>query len=420
MVLNGSRPDPDDTPNRPQSPQLESRDSFLSRVRDWYERHATPRRDDDLWSVPAYVDAARARDYFEGCRRWQATLFEHGLTGLSWLRAYGGVGAPAWQARIHAEIASGYEESPGFLGATIAMLGPTLLRHGSEDQKRHFLPRLLSGEYAFCQLFSEPGAGSDLASLAMRAEQDGDAFVLTGQKVWNSQAQFCNWGFALVRTDPDAPKHHGITFLLVDMSTRGIEARPLVQMNGAAHFNEVFFDAVRVPAANVVGEVNRGWAPARTVLLNESAFIGDGTRRGALESLTELARLNGRSDDDLIRHRLADIWAREHVGQWMGTTIQRAVRRGERPPIDPALMKLFAAESKRRSSQLAAEIGAMSVVADLGAPSRWARHELMSRFAVSIGGGTNEVMRNNLSERALGLPREPRLPRETPWRDIPR
>jgi len=392
---------------------------FRARVRDWHDRHATARSYDDLWRVPLYVDEARAEESFRSGRAWQRTLFEHGWAGLTWPRAYGGGGGEPWQARIFSEVAAGYEEWPGFIGATIAMLGPTLLRHGSEQQKLRFVPGLLSGELAFCQLFSEPGAGSDLAGLAMRAERDGDDFVVSGQKVWNSQAQFCDWGFLLVRTDPDAPKHRGITFLLVEMDSPGIEARPLVQMNGSAHFNEVFFDDVRVPAANVVGEVDGGWAPARTVLLNESAFIGDRKGASVVAPLSELARRHGRLRDPLVRQRLVDSWARERMQRWMGETIQKAVRRGEPPPIDPGIMKLFAAESKRRSGDLATELGGLAVVAGTGEPARWARHELMGRYAVSIGGGTDEVMRNNVAERALGLPREPGFDRDVPWRDIP-
>ena len=393
---------------------------FRARARAWHDRHATVRSRDDLWRVPLYVDEARAEESFENGRAWQRTLFEHGWAGLTWPRAYGGGGGEPWQARIFAEVAAGYEEWPGFIGATIAMLGPTLLRHGTEEQKRRFVPGLLSGELAFCQLFSEPGAGSDLAALAMRAERDGDEFVVNGQKVWNSQAQFCDWGFLLVRTDPDAPKHRGITFLLVEMGAPGIEARPLVQMNGSAHFNEVFFDDVRVPAANVVGDVDGGWGPARTVLLNESAFIGDRKGTSTMAPLSELARRHGRIGDPLVRQRLVDAWARERMQRWMGETIQNAVRRGEPPPIDPGIMKLFAAESKRRSGELATALGGLAVVADTSDPARWARHELMGRYAVSIGGGTNEVMRNNVAERALGLPREPRVDRDVPWRDIPR
>ena len=329
MVRNRSEQDPggsDDTAEQAE---------FRATVRAWHDRHATVRSFDDLWRVPLYVDEARAEESFENGRAWQRTLFEHGWAGLTWPRAYGGGEGEPWQARIFSEVAAGYEEWPGFIGATIAMLGPTLLRHGTEEQKRRFVPGLLSGELAFCQLFSEPGAGSDLAGLAMRAERDGDEFVVNGQKVWNSQAQFCDWGFLLVRTDPDAPKHRGITFLLVEMGSPGIEARPLVQMNGSAHFNEVFFDDVRVPAANVVGEVDGGWGPARTVLLNESAFIGDRKGTSIMAPLSELARRHGRLGDPLMRQRLVDSWAREQMQRWMGETIQNAVRRASRPPSTP-------------------------------------------------------------------------------------
>ena len=394
--------------------------AFRARVRAWHDRYATPRSSDDLWGVPLYVDESRALESFENGRAWQRTLFEHDWAGIAWPSEYGGAGGEPWQARIFGEVAAGYEESPGFIGSTIAMLGPTLLRHGREEQKRLYLPGLLSADYAFCQLFSEPGAGSDLAGLAARAERRGDIFVVNGQKVWNSQAQFCNWGFMLVRTDPDAPKHRGITFLLVDMATPGIEARPLVQMNGAAHFNEVFLTDVRVPVANAVGEIDGGWGPARTVLTNESAFIGERRGSGPMASLVELARRHDRLDDPLIRQQLVDVWARERMQRWMGEAIQAAVRRGGAPRIDPGIMKLFAAESKRRSGELAAALGSLAVVADWDEPARWARHELMGRYAVSIGGGTSEVIRNNVAERALDLPREPSIDRNVPWRDIPR
>ncbi len=412
-------PEPDQNPGRHAGETAEQA-GFRSRVRAWHDIHATVRSGDDLWSVPLYVEPGRAEEYFNAGRAWQRRLFEHGWAGLTWPREYGGGGGEPWQARIFSEVAVGYEEAPGFIGATIAMLGPTLLRHGTEDQKRRFLPGLLSGGLAFCQLFSEPGAGSDLAGLAARADRDGDEFVVNGQKVWNSQAQFCDWGFLLVRTDPGAPKHRGITFLLVDMATPGIETRPLVQMNGAAHFNEVFLTDVRIPVSNVVGEIGGGWGPARTVLLNESAFIGDRKGTTVMSPLLELARRHSRLEDPVVRQRLADAWARERMQRWMGETIQNAVRRGEPPPMDPSLIKLFAAESKLRTGELATALGALAVVADTGEAARWARHELMGRFAVSIGGGTNEVMRNNLAERSLGLPREPRVDRDTPWRDIPR
>lgn len=398
----------------------ETAEEFRTRVRAWYDEHATPRTETDPWAVNVQRDDDAERAYFEGSRRWQGELAAAGLMGIAWPSAYGGGGGAGWMTRIEREISRDYEEFTGFPGATTAMLGPALLRHGSEEQKRHYLPKVLSAELTFCQLFSEPGAGSDLASLGTRAVRDGDEFVITGQKVWNSAAQFCDWAFLLVRTDPDAPKHRGITFVLVDMSSPGIEVRPLVQINGSAHFNEVFLSEVRVPVANVVGEIDEGWAVARTVLANEAAFIGGGPKTPASTNLRMLAERAGRSTDANIRQELASIVARERVVAWMGEQIQQAIRRGEMPPMDPGLIKLMTAENKVRTGNLAMQLSGAESLAGDTAETTWSQVELMGRFAISIGGGTNEVLRNNIGERALGLPREPGYDKNQPWREIPR
>ena len=335
--------------------------AYRAEVRAWYEANATPKRPDDPWATNVHLSEDSAAAHFESSRQWQRTLFEAGYAGIAWPAEYGGGGGDAWMTRIEREISGDYEEWTGFPGATIAMLGPTLLRHGTEEQKHEFLPKLLSAELTFCQLFSEPGAGSDLASLATRAVRDGDEFVVTGQKVWNSAAQHCDWGFLLVRTDPDAPKHKGITFLLVDMSSPGIEVRPLVQINRSAHFNEVFLSEVRIPVAQVIGEIDEGWGPARTVLSNESAFIA-GARTPTRTKLIELARELGRLDDPVIRQGIAEYVSRERVSGWMGEQVQQAVRRGEMPPIDPGLIKLMASGNKRL---------AVTSPMPFSAPARW-------------------------------------------------
>jgi len=398
----------------------ESPEEFQTRVSAWYAANATPRRDTNPWATNIQTEPAEAAKHFETSRRWQSTLAAAGLMGLAWPVEYGGGGGSGWMTRIEREISRQYEEFTGFSGATTAMLGPALLRHASEEQKRTFLPALLSAELTFCQLFSEPGAGSDLASLATRAVRDGDHFVVNGQKVWNSAAQFCDWAFLLVRTDPDAPKHRGITFLLLDMSTPGIEVRPLVQINRATHFNEVFLTDVRVPVANVVGEIHQGWAVARTVLANEAAFIGSGPKAPASDNLRSLAAASGDNQRPVIRQALADLVTRERVAGWMGEQIQSAIRRGEMPPMDPGLLKLMTAEIRVRSGALAMQLRGAAGTAGDEPETHWAQTELMGRFAISIGGGTNEVLRNNLGERALGLPREPGFSKDQPWTDIPR
>ena len=392
---------------------------FRATVKAWYDANATPKRDDSPWETNVHRDPADARRHFLTSKAWQGRLYEAGLAGIAWPEEYGGRGGESWMTRIEREVSLEYEEWVGFVGATIAMLGPTLLRHGTEEQKREFLPRLLSAELSFCQLFSEPGAGSDLAALATRAERDGDEFIVNGQKVWNSSAQFCDWGFVLVRTDPDAPKHKGITFLLVDMSSPGIEVRPLVQINQSAHFNEVFLSDVRVPAANVVGEVDQGWTPARTVLSNESAFIA-GARVPTRSKLIELAGDKGLLGDPVVRQELANYYSRELISGWMGELVQQTVRRGGSAPMDPGLIKLMASQNRRLSGDLASRILGADLDAGNGEKVNWAQMELLGRYSISIGGGTDEVLKNNIGERSLQLPREPGYDKNQPWREIPR
>ncbi|MCU1378937.1 MAG: Dehydrogenase [Acidimicrobiales bacterium] len=396
--------------------------AFREEVRAFLSANAEPKGEASMWAVNFHTDADDAARDFEAGRAWQGKLFANGLAGLTYPTELGGRGGQPWHETIYREEAAGFQASSGFIASTIAMLGPTLMKWGTDEQRSPLLPRLLSGEDAWCQLFSEPGAGSDLAGLATRAVRDGDEFVVSGQKVWNSAAQWCSKGMLVVRTDPDLPKHRGVTFLLVDMDSPGIEVRPLVQPTGAQHFNEVFLSNVRVPVANVLGEVNDGWHVARTVLSNESAFIGGGGRGSVYGRLVALARQHGRTGDPVIRQQLAAGYTREKLLDVMGERILAAVRRREVPPMDPSILKLYVAENAVRNGNLAMAIGGASVVA---APegdevSGWAQAELLGRFGISIGGGTNEVQRNNLAERALGLPREMRNDHEVPWREVPR
>ncbi len=393
------------------------RAAYRQQVTAWFEANATPKQPAGLWDIAGFVDDAEAEEHFDQGRRWQRALFDAGYAGVAWPAEYGGGGGEAWQAKIVSEVGAGYEESPGFIDSTIAMLGPTLLAHGSEEQKREILPKLLSAEVTFCQLFSEPGAGSDLASLATRAVRDGDEYAVNGQKVWNSSAQFCDWGFLLVRTDPDVPKHQGISFLLVDMSTPGIEVRPLIQANGSSHFNEVFLSDVRVPVDQIVGEENAGWAPTRTVLGNEAAFIGRG-RMASSDRLIALGRLGGVLDDELARQDIATVITREKLIGLMGERIQHAVRQGKPPPIDGSLIKLYATDTRILSGDIAMRLSGAAGMVTEEEQHRWSQGELINRFGISIGGGTSEVQRNNLAERALGLPREPRPDKDLPFTEL--
>jgi alkylation response protein AidB-like acyl-CoA dehydrogenase len=398
------------------------RASFRHEVRAFLQQHAAPTSGSSMWHVNFHTDERESEREFEEGRAWQRTLFEHGYAGLTYPVELGGRGGPSWYETLYLEEAARFDVSSGYIASTMAMLGPTLMKWGTDEQRRALVPRLLSGEDAWCQLFSEPGAGSDLAGLACRAVRDGDEFVVTGQKVWNSAAQWCTKGMLLVRTDPDVPKHKGITFLLVDMDAEGVEVRPMVQANGAHHFNEVFLSEVRVPLSNVLGEVNGGWPVARTVLSHESAFIGGASAGSTFERLLELSRIHCRDANPVIRQELAVAYTRERLLQLMGARILAAVRRREPPSIDPSILKLYVAENKAQSGTLALALMGASGTASLPEDeiSAWAQSELLARFAISIGGGTNEVQRNNLAERALGLPREVRNDHELPWREVPR
>jgi alkylation response protein AidB-like acyl-CoA dehydrogenase len=400
-----------------QSTDTPEQASFRAQVRSFLAANSTPKQERSPWTITYHTSSGAAQDAFDAGRAWQKARYDAGLTGFTYPKEYGGQGADAWQEAIYEEEAAGYEASSGFIRSTIMMLGPTLMAYGTEEQKRELLPRLLSGEDAWCQLFSEPGAGSDLAGLACKAERDGDEFVVTGQKVWNSAAQWCDHGMLLARTNPELPKHHGITFLLVDMDLPGIEVRPLIQATGAAHFNEVFFDNVRVPVANVLGDIDNGWPAARTVMANESAMIGGGGA-STFTNLLLLAQEFDRTGDPVARQRLMECYVNEKTLNLLADRIMGAIRRRERPPVDPSILKLSIALNKAVTGQVAGELAGAAALQTDDEIGRWVSSEMLSRYGISIGGGTNEVQRNNLAERALGLPKEPTVSRDTPWSQL--
>jgi alkylation response protein AidB-like acyl-CoA dehydrogenase len=391
--------------------------AFRAEVRAFLSANSTPKKERSPWAITYHTDAEDAKHWFDAGRAWQKKRYDAGMTGFTYPKEYGGQGGEAWMERIYNEEALKYEASSGFIYSTIMMLGPTLMAFGTEEQKRELIPRLLSGEDAWCQLFSEPGAGSDLAGLGCRAVRDGDEFVVNGQKVWNSAAQWCDHGMLLARTNPDVPKHHGITFLLVDMRVPGIEARPLVQATGASHFNEVFFENVRVPVVNVLGEIDNGWPAARTVMANESAMIG-GTPNSTFANLLRLAQEFDRTGDPVARQRLVDCYVRERTLGLLSERIMGAIRRRERPPVDPSILKLSIAINRAITGDVAGELAGAAALQTDDEIGRWVGSEMMSRYGISIGGGTNEVQRNNLAERALGLPKEPTSDRDTPWSEL--
>jgi alkylation response protein AidB-like acyl-CoA dehydrogenase len=287
------------------------------------------------------------------------------------------------------------------------MCGPTILVHGTEEQKRTLLPPLLRGEQVWCELFSEPGAGSDLASVQTRAVLDGDVWVVDGQKVWTSGAQHSDFAACLTRTDPDRPKHEGATMLLVDMGAPGISVRPLRQMTGDAHFNEVFLDGVHVPVASVLGEVHDGWRVARTMLAFErgalAAMGSGGSGRGGIKALVAEASERGILARPEVRQQIADLRIRQMVLRYLAGHLK-----ARRSTGGEALLKLAIAQLVQDSASAAVAIAGPAALAwhpDDAKGGRWCA-QLLNSPSASIGGGTNEVVRNVIAERVLGLPRD--------------
>ena len=288
--------------------------------------------------------------------------------------------------------------------------------------KERYLRSLYRGDIVACQLFSEPGAGSDLASLQTRAERDGDEWVITGQKVWTSGAQYSDIGEIIARSDPDLPKHKGLTGFLVDMKAPGVEVRPLRQMTGGASFNEVFFTEVRVPDDHRLGDVNNGWAVALTTLMNERAAIGAGGGGGGGGLLTRaiaMAKAFGVTDDPLVRQRLADLVVRSRVAQYTNQRALDKIRAGQTPGPELSIAKLAGTQQSVRLAEFVAGVLGPKLTADTGEWGTYAWTQLvLGTPGMRIAGGSDEVMRNIVGERVLGLPKDPGIDTTTPFRDL--
>jgi alkylation response protein AidB-like acyl-CoA dehydrogenase len=401
-------------------------EAFRTEIRAWLEEHLPDGWFDDDFELTR-EERARFND------EWTEKLYGGGWICASWPTEYGGKGLSTMEAVVlNEEFArAGAPLRADFFGDTL--VGPTILQWGSEEQKKEYLPKILSGQIAWCQGFSEPEAGSDLAGLKTRAELDGDEWVISGQKVWTTQAGFADYIFLLARTDPDAPKHAGISYLLVPMKQPGVEARPITQVDGSAEFYEVFFDNARCPKDNVVGGVNNGWKVAMTTLGFErgtSATTGHRRFEKELEIITAKARENGRIHDPLVRQRLAYAWSKVQIMRINGLRSLTAVVQNKKDLGVAALgatNKMYWSEYHRDVMELAIDILGMdgqiltgSVDEEESVPgygvratnARYPASVLQSSFFFSrsetIWGGTAQIQRNIVGERVLGLPKEPK------------
>ncbi len=363
------------------------------------------------WGTADYRKPEEPAEKVRFARRWQGKLHEGGWAGLHWPREYGGRGATPIEQFLFAEEYTRVG-APAMIdiGVGPALVGPTLIHHGTEAQKRRFLRPILTGDEVWCQGFSEPNAGSDLAACRTRAELRGQVFHVTGQKIWTSYARFADWCILVVRTDVHAPKHKGLSFLLVDMKSPGITIRPLVEMTGVAWFNEVFFDDVRVPREQMVGELNQGWQIAITTLAHERGGSAPHARlAGEMHDVLELARRVGTARDRRWRQRLAQSFIETEILRLLAYKQVTDLMREGHPGPEGSYLKLVWSETDVRMKELALEMeGPYGALARGSAQAidggRWEYEYLWSR-AATIYAGTSEVQRNVIAQRVLGLPR---------------
>jgi len=350
---------------------------------------------------------------FEWMRAFQRRMHAGGWAGIHWPREYGGRGATPMQQAIFAEEMARARAPQLVNRVGINNVGPTLMHFGTEEQKARFLPGILSADEIWCQLYSEPDAGSDLAALRTRAELEGDDYVVSGQKVWTSYARQSRWAILLARTDPEAPKHRGISYLIVDMRAPGIEIRPLRQLTGAAEFNEVFLDRVRVPRSHLVGRPGEGWRVAQVTLAHERgtnfAIKEQVLARIAVDELCEQAAARGRSGDPVWRQRLADLFLRTEIMRFLNLQMLTRLGRGEMPGAESSIVKNFWAELSQAIGDASMALLGPHGLLVRGSPhavagGRFAQRMLFSR-AATIAGGTSEIQRNIIAQRLLGLPR---------------
>jgi alkylation response protein AidB-like acyl-CoA dehydrogenase len=384
------------------------------------------------WRVAAQEgpEALRAVRSGSDYRAWYPAFAQSGLVAPTWLPEHGGLGVDNQVARAIEKLLAPLR---------LARLNPlglnnaaaALFSHGTEEQRRRFLPPIVRNEETWCQLFSEPGAGSDLASLATKAVRDGDSWIITGQKVWTTWADTADFAILLARTDPDAPKHAGITYFALDMRQPGVDVRPLRQITGEAEFNEVFLDGARVPDAHRIGDVNDGWRVSASTLSSERQMVsGSGSggmgRLGgsSAEHLIDVAIANGRWDDPVVRQKVMRLWAQEQIRGWTNARVRESLSVGQPPGAAASIGKVHQAALNQQIQDLMVDLLGTSALAwaapdDADALPREV-HGMMRSLANSTEGGTTDINKNILGERVLGLPKEPDPWKGKPWRDIPR
>jgi len=403
-------------------PDMISEEDFRREARAFLDANASPRGEDRLaWGqgsdkVGLFAEKTPEQEQAEvaAAQEWRRAVYDAGFGWISGPVEYGGRGLPSSYERVWQGLESRYEvPSQAPFGIGLGMVAPTILAHGTDLVREQYLRAMYRGDVIGCQLFSEPGAGSDLAGLQTRAERDGDEWIVTGQKVWTSGAQYSDIGEIICRTDPTLPKHKGLTGFVVDMRAPGVEVRPLRQMTGGASFNEVFFNEVRIPDSHRLGDVNQGWTVALTTLMNERAAIGGGGAASGASimgtaRLIEMARVMGRADDPIVRQQLASVFIHGSVARYTNQRAMAKIQAGQLPGPEMSIAKLSLTRNMQRVCDLVASVLGPRLVADTGEWGTYAWAEFVLGVpGMRVAGGTDEVMKNIIGERVLGLPKEP-------------
>ncbi|QYG91215.1 acyl-CoA dehydrogenase [Iamia sp. SCSIO 61187] len=416
----------------PDAPTL---DAFETEVRTFLDAHAQPKppaeefvwgKGDDDVAMFEEVDPETEARQLAAAKGWLRTRAEADLHWIAGPTELGGRGLSREHAMLYARLESGYQvPKQSFFGIGFGMVAPTIQAHGTPATTA-YLDRMYRGDLVGCQLFSEPAAGSDLAGLQMRAERDGDEWILNGQKVWTSGAHYSDIGEVICRTDADLPKHKGLTGFVVDMHAPGVEVRPLRQMTGGTAFNEVFFTDVRVPDDHRLGAVNMGWTVALTTLMNERASIGGGSGSGgsglvSIVRLIEMARAFDRADDPVVRDALMRLYTGYAVSRYTNMRAAATIKAGGLPGPEMSIGKLALTANLTATTQVVSMILGPKLVADTGEWGTFA----WSTFATGtpgmrIAGGSDETLRNIVGERVLGLPKEPGIDSKSPFKDLPK
>ncbi len=408
-------------------------EEFRRECREFLDASAKPRHaeqafkwgeGEDQAALFEEVDPAEERRQLAAAKQWRATRFDAGLGWISGPSEYGGRGLSSTFEREYQALESRYDvPNQAFFGIGLGMVAPTILAHGTDPVKQAYLAKMQRGDVVAAQLFSEPGAGSDLAGLQMRADRDGDEWLLNGQKVWTSGAQYSDIGEVICRTDPDQPKHRGLTGFVVDMHAAGVEVRPLRQMTGGASFNEVFFNDVRVPDDHRLGDINGGWTVALTTLMNERASIGGGGGGGGLglanaNRLAEMLRHFGLAGDPVLRQKLMRLYCDFQAAKYTNQRAADKIKAGQLPGPEMSIGKLALAINLTNTSQFVSEVLGMRIAVDTGEWGTWTWSKfVLGTPGMRIAGGSDEVLRNIVGERVLGLLKEPGDNAKVPFKD---